>query len=282
MINPQSEKEVFFHVGLGKTATTYLQYEFFPKLKGIRYIQRTKYNRFHAIISASDETRFLVSREFDQQLEDECQKISAHYPQGRVIIVLRSPESWIASQYRRFAKNGIHSSFVEFFDVEHDSGKWKREELMFSHKLAIIEKYFEHKPLVLFHEDLKSDSYGFFDTIAQFVGATYDRNRISLGAVHKSYSEKQLKAVRKWSRYLFPEEQRFSSNKVIHWLQWRKQQLTSYGVMFASLLMPDRWFDDIELIAPGELEKIREYFKEDYAACRAYAEANNPKGAIDG
>ena len=37
MTQQSSEKEVFFHVGLGKTATTYLQYQFFPKLRGIHY-----------------------------------------------------------------------------------------------------------------------------------------------------------------------------------------------------------------------------------------------------
>jgi len=45
-----TEKEVYFHVGLGKTASTYLQYQLFPKLKGIKYFQRSSYKRYHKII----------------------------------------------------------------------------------------------------------------------------------------------------------------------------------------------------------------------------------------
>jgi len=264
-------KQVYFHVGLGKTGTTYLQYELFPKLKGIHYIQRTRYQRALDIISRTAHARYLVSREFDQQLPEEVARFSSHYPDARVIIVLRRHDGWIASQYRRFAKNGIHIDFTTFFDIDNDQGLWKQADLNFMAKLRIIEDHFRHKPLVLFQEDLKNDPLAFFDKIAAYTGTHYDRSAISLDAVHTSYSDKQLKVVRKLSKYLFPTSEKYSRKTLRGWLQWRRIQLTSYAIMYPALLLPDAWFDDVELIPKTQLEKIRNHFADDWAQCRAYA-----------
>ncbi|MBI1422260.1 MAG: hypothetical protein GC149_02255 [Gammaproteobacteria bacterium] len=271
MTDTTSTKQVYFHVGLGKTGTTYLQYEFFPRLKGIHYIQRTRYQRAHEIISRTQYPRYLVSREFDQQLPQEVAKFSRHYPDARVIIVLRRHDGWIASQYRRFAKNGIHVDFEQFFDIDHDQGLWKQADLNFMAKLRVIESHFGHKPLVLFQEDLKQDPYGFFDSIAAYTGASYARDAISLDAVHTSYSDKQLKAVRKLSRYLFPVSEAHSRKTLRGWLQWRRIQLTSYAIMYPARLLPDAWFNNVELIPQTQLNKIRDHFADDWAQCRAYA-----------
>jgi hypothetical protein len=42
--------EIYFHVGLGKTGTKFLQHEFFPKITGIYYIKPQKYIRAKSII----------------------------------------------------------------------------------------------------------------------------------------------------------------------------------------------------------------------------------------
>ncbi|NBP96075.1 MAG: hypothetical protein EBU28_12240, partial [Gammaproteobacteria bacterium] len=49
-----------------------------------------------------------------------------------------------------------------------------------------------------------------------------------------------------------------------------------YGVLGAAHLVPSRWLEDGPLIEPLSLERVRETFAEDWAACLAYAEANNP------
>lgn len=271
MTDATLSKQVYFHVGLGKTGTTYLQYEVFPKLKGIHYIQRTHYPRAHNIIARSGYPRYLVSREFDQQLPQEVAKFSRHYPEAGVIIVLRRHDHWIASQYRRFAKNGIHVDFKSFFDIDNNQGLWQHADLNFMAKLRVIEAHFRRKPLVLFQEDLKHDPYGFFDKLAAYTGTCYDKGAISLDAVHKSYSDKQLKVVRKFSKYLFPASEKYSRKTLRGWLQWRRIQLTSYAIMYPARFLPDAWFDDVELIPQAQLDKIRQYFAEDWQQCRAYA-----------
>lgn len=271
-------KKVFFHVGLGKTGTTYLQYAFFPKLKGIHYIQRTRYQHAHEIISRTNYSSYLVSREFDQQLEDEVAKFSRHYPDASVIIVLRRHDQWIASQYRRFAKNGIHVDFNEFFDIDNDQGQWKQADLEYMRKLKIIEKYFSQKPLVLFQDELRADPYAFFDKIAAYTGSSYDKAAISLKPVHRSYSDKQLKAVRKLSKILFPTHEKYSRKTLRGWLQWRRIQLTSYAIMHSARFMPESWFRNTELIPREPLEKIRQHYAADWEACKEYARLNNKAG----
>jgi hypothetical protein len=271
------DKSVTFHIGLGKTGSTYLQHKFFPKLKGVTYIHSRKYHRvFDLLQQKNDGGSYFVSREFDQQLERECTKIAGHYPDAKIIMVLRPPESWIASQYRRFAKNGIHENFQEFFDIEHDAGRWKQTELRFSRHIAFLEKTFSNTPLVLFHEDLKKDPHGFMKKMADYAGATYSETDISLEPVHRSHSEKRLKMMRKYGHKFLPKEQRYSDNYFVHKLQWRWKQAKVHSLMALSRLYPDSHFDDVELIPQEHLAKVAEAFKEDYETCKAWAEANNP------
>ncbi len=268
--------EIYFHVGLGKVASTYLQYSFFPKLKGIHYIQRTRYKHAPHIIERTNYDRYLVSREFDQQLEEEVKWFSSFYPEARPIILFRRHDGWIASQYRRYVKNGGYLPFNEFFDVENDEGLWKIRHATFYTNLEILERHFEHRPLVLFHEELKEDSWAFFDKIANYCGATYDREDISLSAVHRSYNEKQLRIMRSVARTLFGEKPpEFSGQPILHWLQRRGRLLACYAILYPALLLPEALAPEEELTPKAELKKIRAYFQEDWEKCKAYAAARS-------
>lgn len=270
------EKEIYFHVGLGKVASTYLQYAFFPKLKGIYYIQRTRYKRSKAIISQTSHQKYLVSREFDQQLEEEVLDFSKTFPQARPILLLRRHDGWIASQYRRYVKNGGHKSFTEFFDAEGDKGFWKHRDACFFDKVQILEESFAHKPLVLFHEDLRKDPQRFFQVLAGYMGASYNPKAVSLDAVHPSYSEKQLRFIHVFSKFAFKENPQWHRNPVVHWLQRRSRLLLSYMFLYAALLLPEKWAGKEELTPKSELEKIRQRFSDDWEKCQAYALAHNP------
>ncbi|TXB62623.1 sulfotransferase family protein [Phaeodactylibacter luteus] len=273
-----NQPEIYFHVGLGKVASTYLQHRFFPKLKHIYYIPTNRYRKSLDIIGKGKYGRYFVSREFDQQLEEEVRWFSSRYPQARPIIIFRRHDSWIASQYRRYVKNGGYLSFREFFDVEEDTGLWKREHVTFYRNLEHLEHYFEGKPLVLFYDELRADPWAFFDKIAQYAGSGYDRNDVSLAKVHTSYNEKQLKAIRKIAPRLFdPRNAKPNTRTLWGWLQRRGQMLKSYAILYPAKLIPASWLPDEPLIPQEELDKVRAYFEGDWARCKAYAEENNPK-----
>ncbi len=269
-------KEVFFHVGLGKVASTYLQYKVFPKFKNIRYIQRTKYWKSPQIIQKSNYNKFLISREFDKYLERESKFISGYFPDAKPIIILRRHDSWIASQYRRYAKNGYPWSFTEFFDHKNDTGQWGKKELRFYDKIRTLEKYFSNKPLVLFYDEMKKDPMEFIDRLARYMGAEYNPDDISLSKKHISYNEKQMKATLAVGRKINIQPHIRLKNKVLDKLRHFYVAAIRYTTLYTALMLPDSWFSEEPLIPQPVLNEIRESYRDDWEKCLEYARVNNP------
>ena len=270
------EKEIFFHVGLAKTASTWLQSKVFPKFRGIYYVKNTSYHRYASIIDPSQHPKYLVSREFDRQLEREVGRFAARYPRAHPIIVLRRHDSWIASQYRRRVKNGFGLPFESFFDLEQDQGYWKQSDLYLLPKLQVLEKYFPQKPLVLFYEDLKAEPITFVDKMARYCGVEFDKNQISLNPFHTSYADKQLKVLRSVSRHLFSPVQQFSGPRGWRRIQKFSRSLVVYSILYPSSLLPEAWTPKEDLIPNELLDKIRIQYADDFRQCHEYAECNNP------
>ncbi len=267
-------KEIYFNVGLGKVASTYLQYRVFPKFKGIHYIQRTKYRKAKQIIENSADKTFFISREFDNQLEDEVKDFAANYPEAKPIILLRRHDEWIASQYRRYIKNGRPHSFQEFFDIETDKGEWKQSALYFYDKIQALETYFTRKPMVLFYDDLKKNPWSFFNDIARVMGATYEKDSISLNKMHTSYNDKQLKIRRNLNKYTYKKEYVDPNNIIARVFKRTWKRLKQYSILYIALLLPYK--NNEPLIPKDQLEKIKDFYTEDWEKCIAYAKEHNP------
>jgi hypothetical protein len=270
MANAQ-QPEVYFHVGLGKVASTYLQQRVFPRLEGIHYISTHRYKKSVKEIQKGKHSKYLVSREFDRQFEREIKWFSGFYPDARVIIVFRRHDSWIASQYRRFVKNGRTMEFNEFFNLDEDKSWWKHEHILFYPKLELIEKHFTQKPLVLFHDELKADPWVFFDKISGYSGSTYSKEKVSLKTTHSSYTEKQLLVLRAFCRRFKKNPPKGYSNKLKHWLLYRPWWAFFHLIMYAASVFPAGWVPKGPLIPKGELDNIRAAFEDDWQKVVAYA-----------
>ena len=266
-----STKEIFFHVGLAKTGTTFLQYRVFPKFQGIRYIQRTKYRRAIRIIRKSRDPRIFLSNEFDLQFETEMKKFGAAFPDTTPIIVFRRQDSYIASQYRRFVKNGFRGSFKDFFDLEHDKGFFKKRDLEFMRYIRILEENYRPRPIVMFYDHLRDDPKGFVTELAERMKVSIDLESVDFRRKHSSYSEKQLKTVMAVGKYINLKKKTSCHNLIARFFCRLPQNLVRYPTLWIGKALPASWFDEAPLIPPGELEKVREYFKEDWEACREYA-----------
>lgn len=273
MKEQRTDFDLFCHVGLGKTASTYLQYKFFPRLKGIHYIQRTRYNRFDKIIYRTSHSKYLVSREFDRQFEREVRKIADKFPEAYIIIVLRRNDSWMASQYRRYVKNGGLEPFENFVDLEYDEGLWKQKNIYFYPKLRLVKDLFRPSPLVLFHDELKKDAYGFFEKLASYMGVHYPENRIDVNPSHKSYSEKQLKILRRFNRKVFAKDFKGSENKLRHYLRFRTRWLFNHLILYIAALLPGRMAGSEPLIPQDHMERIRNHYANDWKRCQEFAKA---------
>ena len=273
-----NEPQVFFHVGLAKTGTTYLQHKFFPKLKGIKYIRRTKYRDFKyaEIIKKSHYGTYFISNEFDRQLFRELDNIASVFPNAKIIIVLRRHDEWIASQYRRRIKNGYCFSFKEFLDLENDRGFWKQKDMLFYPMLQAIEKKFGSRPLVLFYRELKEHPHAFMDKFAEFLGASYDKQAVNLSPKHQSFNDRQLKFIRQCSRPLFSQDFEYSDKYWKSKFQRFFRMIPRYFFLYSSVFVPNFLVDKTPLITPEELEEVREFFKDDWRKCVSYALKTNP------
>ena len=275
--NPQ-EYQIYYHVGLGKAASTYLQNRIFPALDGIRYIHRDRYRRYRSIIDKSHDDRYLVSREAAFRLDQRLEEFATFRSDAKVILVLRRHDRWIASHYRRYVKNGGSLSFDKYVDLDSASPLiWDKKKMSFFAMIQKIENRFGSKPLVLFHENLQNDPFQLIDQLCRFTGATYRRERIDLSVVHRSWNDKQLKFSKMVGRYLFSEVPKAHSHAGFNRVQRRLKLWACYAILGVARLIPKRFLGDAPLIPPEDLERIRQTFLDDWEACQQYAEINNPK-----
>jgi hypothetical protein len=270
--------DIYFHVGMGKAASTFLQYNVFPRFRNIYYIQRTKYRRSTRIISRGRYKRYLVSGELDNRLfESYIKEFSSFYPEAKTIIILRNHDSWIASQYRRYIKNGNPWKFHEFIDLENDHGYWKQKDLFYFPLIRLLEQYFRYRPYVLFYDDLRNNPEEFIRKIASYVGASYDITQIDLSRRHSSYNEKQLKAILHLSRRINIRRKRKGTNKTLRVLKGLIPNFIRYTTLYLALLLPDSFFGAEVLIPPESLENIKKHYADDWKQCVTYAMNNNPR-----
>lgn len=266
--------EIFFHVGLGKTASTYLQHSVFPHFKGIHYIPTNHYKKSLSIIEKGKHNRYLVSREFDRQFEDEVSKFCTVHPDAHIIVVFRRQDKWIASQYKRHVKGGFYKEFKDFLDVELNKGFWDRKELIFMDKIRVIEKYSKQKPLILFHEDL-SYPFSFISGIANYCKASFDKNSVSVKPRHTAWKERQLHAV-KWFRInCYRGEIKGGKNRWETWLYYRPWWLLFHFIMYAAILLPEKWIIKKPLIDQKDLDQVREWARDDWDQLKDYAKQND-------
>lgn len=271
----KSKPVIYFHVGMGKVASKYLQYDVFPRLKGIRYIPTRLYHRALQIIASQRDEKYLVSREFDQQMEREVKKFAAVQPDTHAIILLRRHDSWIASQYRRFAKNGFYKPFDAFIDIDNDLGRFKKQDLNFMHNIQILEKYFTYKPLVLFYDDLIADPLQFIGRIANFTGTTFNAEDIPLEKKHTSYEEKQIRLMQQVARYLPVKERSYTGNKLLFFFRRLPGLFLRYTILYTAALVPSGMLSNKELIPKASLDRIKLFTENDWLACKQYAADNN-------
>ncbi|MEQ8518864.1 MAG: hypothetical protein RLN79_08990 [Cytophagales bacterium] len=264
--------KVFYHVGMGRAASTYLQYDVFPFFKNVTYIQRTRFKYFNKIVKRGKSEKYFVSREYDQQFDEEVEKFSKQFPDAHPIVVFRRHDGWIASQYRRFVKNGNHLTFKEFIDLENDKGLFSIADLSYYPKINYLEKHFSNKPLVVFYEEMINDPFTFIDRIANFMNASYNRDDINLDKRHSSYNKNQIRAIYWVGNYFNIRKRRVFNNSLLHFL-WRIYLGSiRYSILYIAKILPDSMFNQGPLIEPEELHAVKEYFKEDWGKCITYAE----------
>ena len=183
------EKIIYFHVGISKTGSTFLQQRVFPILKNIHYIPTRKYHKINEEISSIKKGNILVSREFDRQFEREVDLFAKGHKNAIPIIVFRRHDQYLASQYRRFVKNGFKHDVKRFFDIDNDLGFFKKIHFNFTHQVNYLKTAFDTEPLVFVYDDLKRSSGDFIQKLSSLINAQVDLNQIDFSTKHEEPSD---------------------------------------------------------------------------------------------
>ncbi|MFZ9028469.1 MAG: hypothetical protein ACO2Z9_05595, partial [Crocinitomicaceae bacterium] len=223
------------------------------------------------IIASTYADTIFISWEMDQQLDHETKLFGDQFPETQPIIVFRRHDSYLASQYRRFVKNGFKGDVNEFFDLDKDNGFFKHSDFHYQSMLEILRKNFSKEPIVLLYDDLKKDSNRFITYFAETVGATVDLDSIDFSKKHTSYNEKQLKVIKNMGKYVNLKKRRVFDNGILHVLWKIYFGAVRYSILYGAKLIPSGMISREPLIDPIYLERVKEHFSDDWEAIKKAA-----------
>lgn len=166
---------VFFHVGLHKTATSYLQDVVFPQWRGVKYL---RFRNLEYFLALPEDGKYLVSCENMSgatfaPLDERCRgltRLAEMFPGAHVIIAFRPHGDFIASLYSQYLRYGGQARFDGFFSTGRDDAVWRCEDLSYRRLVETIEKAFDAKPFVFQLGELKSNPGALYTDLARFMG----------------------------------------------------------------------------------------------------------------
>jgi hypothetical protein len=203
--------ELFIHVGIRKSATTWLQSRVFPRLSGVNYLGKTEalYPKWlldwHYLDDfAFEDARAQLSSELAGELRpginlisseaftntgviwQQAHRIAALWPAARIIVTLRDPLEVILSHYRLDVMDGIHvrplEECLDWSRTPYDLMKRRPiylPDLFFGEMVGLYQRLFgANRVQVLRYERLKSDPSGFVNQLVEFVGCTVDSQSV--------------------------------------------------------------------------------------------------------
>jgi hypothetical protein len=265
--------DIYLHLGLPKTATTLLQTTVFPKLRDICYIPKHHFWRHRRYVDKKEYSKYLLSSEHDWNMESVLKDFSQIYPHAKVIIAFRRHDKWLQSKYRYYIRKSGHLNFESFFDIDHDDGLWKVNDLYFMDYIKMIEKYFPAKPLVIFQDDLRNDFYGVIDQLSEYMGVTYSPNDIRPKIIKKAFNDKQLFYLRKFNQAFKHNPEKYKGRKKLKKVHIYSRKYVVHTYAFLSNIIPKSFTHRHTLIPKDKLNKIRSFYSQDWEECRAYAKA---------
>jgi len=188
-------RELYIHVGLPKTGTTFLQEEIFKKMKNIRYIRDLDITSY-----VLDDRKTIISHENLAGVSNPSPAshrfIIADYlhklfPDAKIIVGIRDKDSWLYSLYSQHIRNGGSLSFEEFL------AKFDKRCLDFEEYISYLKSLFSEVYVYRF-EDLIRNKAEFVKKLCDFIGEPVPRykdkkRRVSL----KSYQLKTIRFINK-------------------------------------------------------------------------------------
>ena len=218
-------KNLIIHIGLHKTGTTYLQYNFFPKLEDTIYIHGNRF--FQQWTAQSEETRKFCLWSYEgfsgvgwnkqvlglkkpdnagywlKSFETNIYNIKRYFPEATIVCVFRRPGDLCVSMYKQYIHEGGILSFNDFYSSEGVIGE---QDLSVLARVNILEKQFDNC-FFLNYEDYKKigDEYfrDFFKTKFELrFNNNLEQNSVKSNRGVAGWKLKSLRWTNKYYRFL--------------------------------------------------------------------------------
>ncbi|MGE0383625.1 MAG: hypothetical protein AB7Q97_02785 [Gammaproteobacteria bacterium] len=267
---------LFFHVGLQKTGTTFLQQAVFPLWRGLNYIPNDGLER---LLRIDPERDYLLSREglsgqnwaSAAKRDASLKRLAELFPQARILISFRRHSGYLSSSYNHYLQHGGTLTPERYFDLAGDTGFMKREDFRFQRKIETLEACFGRPPFVFFLEELGSGLEGLLQDMRTFLpGEPPPVAAIRNRRVNRSVGYYPAKVLRWLNRHTRSELNPEGRHVLNHWRlrRWGLDPRTICQDWLAFLPSPP-------ILDEGLLRAIDDYYAQDWAYVQAYARRRN-------
>jgi len=194
----------FIHIGLPKTATTFLQRNVFPRIENVEFLGKAKQVDFYDVYN-SPHDKFLISHEhllacpserypngWLDEFGSRLANLARRFPTAKIMLGFRAHEALLTSYYKEYiSKPGRpYLTQDQFFDVRNNQGLVRHEDLIFSDLIELVERHFDEKPFVYLFEDVVRRMPVFLQDLSAFLGerapeaSSVQRDKVNPGVGH--------------------------------------------------------------------------------------------------
>lgn len=162
-------QDIIIHIGLPKTASTFLQYDVFPKMKDINFgtadlVSWDDYSLKEGCVNLYSSETFIGDATNSKLSFEKLREISKRYPDLKIIVVLRDNEKWLPSLYNQYIRNGGVYKYDKWRSMVFD------ERFMDDNMIIDELRRISKNVVVLNFEELKRDSNVFVSNMCKDIG----------------------------------------------------------------------------------------------------------------
>lgn len=267
------KNQVFFHLGLPKVASTFCQQVIFPNLSDVQFFKKSHFNRYKTL-PPDKPGKFLFSIETDREMSDRLSAIVDRFENAQVILCFRRHDDWLLSKYKYYIRKNEGMSFTECFDIHHNQGELKQEDIRYRDIIALVESLVKHKPLILTLDMLKENPDDFIKRLTNYMGTEFINHGKINKKVKPSLKDKQLIVVRAFNRLPLPDQIQ-TKYKLLNKIHGIIRKVSIHIVAFSSYFIPNFLLKNQPLLTEKEendLALIREIYADDWEFVENYSQ----------